>query len=43
MLSGIRQKVTVQLGGMIQIHASELPEGVIVEAIVLLYCSLSQW
>jgi len=36
MLSGIRQKVMVQPGGMIQIHASELPEGAIVEVIVLL-------
>lgn len=36
MLSGIRQKVTVQSGGVIQVQSSELPIGAEVEVIVLL-------
>jgi hypothetical protein len=36
MLSGFRQKVVVQPGGVIEVHSSELPAGATVEAIVLL-------
>jgi hypothetical protein len=36
MISGVRTKVTVQPGGLIEIRSDELPEGAIVEVIVLL-------
>jgi hypothetical protein len=36
MLSGIRQKAVVQPGGIVELQSSDLPEGAIVEVIVLL-------
>ena len=36
MLSGLRQKVVVQPGGVIEVHSSELPAGATVEVIILL-------
>lgn len=36
MLNGIRQKAIVQPGGLIELQSSDLPEGAIVEVIVLL-------
>jgi hypothetical protein len=36
MFSGLRQKVVVQPGGVIEIHSPELPAGATVEVIVLL-------
>lgn len=36
MLTGIRQKAIVQPGGVVELQSSELPEGAIVEVIVLL-------
>jgi hypothetical protein len=36
MFSGLRQKVVVQPGSVIEIHSSELPVGATVEVIVLL-------
>lgn len=36
MLTEIRQQVIVQLGGIIQIHSPELPDGAKVEVIVIL-------
>jgi len=36
MISGVRTRVTVQPGGLIEIRSDELPEGTVVEVIVLL-------
>jgi hypothetical protein len=36
MISGVRTKVTVQAGGLIELRSDELPEGATVEVIVLL-------
>lgn len=39
MLNGLRQKVVVQPGGIVEVQSSELPAGATVEVIVLLETS----
>ncbi|MBW4580241.1 MAG: hypothetical protein KME42_11810 [Tildeniella nuda ZEHNDER 1965/U140] len=39
MLNGLRQKVIVQPGGLVEVRSPELPAGVTVEVIVLLEAS----
>ncbi|MBW4550428.1 MAG: hypothetical protein KME35_04875 [Aphanocapsa sp. GSE-SYN-MK-11-07L] len=42
MLNGIRQKVIVQTGGVVELQSPDLPEGAIVEVIVLLEPEIEQ-
>ncbi len=42
MLNGIRQKVIVRPGGVVELQSSDLPEGAMVEVIVLLELETEQ-